>query len=349
MNVRLPYIAPLDSAAMAAARQRQSQLTKPAGSLGRLEELSIQLAGIAGTNPPPVSGSPAVAVFAADHGVVASGVTPWPQEVTAQMVANFASGGAAVCVLSRLAGARLVVVDVGVVGAVVDHPNVWVRTVRAGTANLACGPAMTRAQAEQAVGIGIEVARELVAEGADLLATGEMGIGNTTAAAAIIATLTGTPADQCTGRGTGIDDDMLIHKTGIVAVAAARARGRDPLDVLADVGGLEIAALAGFIVGGASLGVPVVVDGVITLAGLLVAEAISPGVAERCIASHRSVEPGATVALAYLGLDPLLNLGLRLGEGSGATLAIPMVQAAAALLANMATFPDAGVSELGEP
>jgi nicotinate-nucleotide--dimethylbenzimidazole phosphoribosyltransferase len=282
-------------------------------------------------------------VFAADHGVVASGVTPWPQEVTAQMVANFAAGGAAINALARRAGADVHVVDVGVAGDVSHLPGVHHAKVRAGTDDLAFGPAMSTADACRALDAGAQVAVELVARGHDLLVTGEMGIGNTTAAAALIARLTGADPRAVTGRGTGIDDAMLDRKRSLVAAATARARRRlDPVSVLAEIGGLEIAALAGFVVGGAAAGVPVVADGVITCAALLVADALVPGVRARCIAGHRSVEPGASVALDALALEPLVDLDLRLGEGTGGCLAIPLVQGAAAVLAEMATFADLG-------
>lgn len=337
---------PLDAAAVAEARARHDQLTKPPGSLGRLEDLGVQLAGIAGTCPPPVPARPAVAVFAADHGVVASGVTPWPQEVTAQMLANFVAGGAAINVIARQVGATVEVVDVGVASDVSALASVQHRKVRPGTANLADGPAMTIAEARAALDAGVDVAEALLAQGHDLLATGDMGIGNTTASAALIASLTGRDAATVTGRGTGIDDAMLSAKTAIVAAATARAaRYLDPVSVLSELGGLEIAALAGFIAGGAAGGVPVVVDGVIALAALLVADALVPGVADRCVAGHRSTEPGATAALEHLALTPLLDLGLRLGEGTGACLAVPVVQTAARVLVEMATFAEAAVSD----
>jgi nicotinate-nucleotide--dimethylbenzimidazole phosphoribosyltransferase len=337
--------APLDDTAVTAARARQDQLTKPPGSLGRLEDLGAQLAGIAGTCPPPVPTRPAVGVFAADHGVVASGVTPWPQEVTAQMLANFVAGGAAINVIARQVGATVRVVDVGVAGNV-DALDVEHRKVRAGTADLAHHAAMTVAEAHAALDAGAEVATGLLDAGHDLLATGDMGIGNTTASAVIIAALTGREPATVTGRGTGIDDDMLARKAEIVTAAAARVDGfLDPVSVLAEVGGLEIAALAGFIVAGAAAGAPVVVDGVIALAALLVAEALAPSTATRCIAGHRSTEPGATAALEHLGLEPVLDLGLRLGEGTGACLAVPVIQTAARVLSEMATFAEAAVTD----
>ena len=344
--IELPTAAALDRAAMSAAAERQGQLTKPAGALGQLESLSIRLAGITGVCPPTVPSRPAVAIFAGDHGVVRSGVTPWPQEVTAQMVANFLAGGAAVNVLARHAGAEVVVVDVGVATPIpaIDSDRLRSRNVRLGTADLAVGPAMSRSEAEAAVLVGLDIANELVAAGHDLLVTGEMGIGNTTPSAALVAAVTGLPAADCTGRGTGVDDATLAVKIAVIDGAIARCRDiTDGLDLLAEIGGLEIAALAGFIIGGAAAGVPVVVDGVITLAALLVAEQLVPGVAARCIAGHRSTEPGASIVLDKLGLEPLLDLGLRLGEGSGAVLSIGIIQAAAATLAEMATFGEAGV------
>ena len=337
---------PLDYAAMTAAWERHDQLTKPPGSLGELEHLGARLAGMAAISPPPVPGSPVVAVFAADHGVVASGVTPWPQAVTAQMLANFANGGAAINAIARQVGATVRVVDVGVAGDVSALANVDHRKIRVGTADLAHGPAMTCREARDALDVGADIAADVVAAGHDVLATGDMGIGNTTASAALVAAITGRPAAVVTGRGTGIDDAMLTHKTDIVEQAAARVTGfLDPVSILSEVGGLEIAALAGFIIGGAAAGVPVVVDGVIALAALLVAESLAPRVKDRCIAGHRSTEPGATVALEHLGLSPVLDLRLRLGEGTGACLAIPIVQAAARVLTEMATFEDAGVAD----
>jgi nicotinate-nucleotide--dimethylbenzimidazole phosphoribosyltransferase len=337
-------ITPLDADAMAAAQVRQAQLTKPAGSLGRLEALGSLLAGITGRCPPPIPAQPVVAVFAADHGVARSGVTPWPQDVTAAMVANFTRGGAAINALARQVGARVQVVDVGVAGPVDAADGVLGRKVRPGTDDLLLGPAMTTADALAALAVGAEVANALIAEGCDLLVTGEMGIGNTTPSAALIAWCTDTAAEVVTGRGTGIDDAMLAHKVKVVTNALTRADGfLDPVSVLAEVGGLELAALAGFVTAGAAARVPVVVDGVIAVAALLVADALAPGTSARCIAGHRSTEPGASVALAFLGLDPLLDLQLRLGEGTGACLAVPVVQSAARVLNEMATFDELGI------
>jgi nicotinate-nucleotide--dimethylbenzimidazole phosphoribosyltransferase len=259
------------------------------------------------------------------------------------MVANFASGGAAINAFARHTGASVHVIDVGVASDITHLSGVRHDKVRPGTADLSRGAAMSTAEACDALDAGARIADELIAAGHDLLVTGEMGIGNTTAAAALVACFTQTDPATVTGRGTGIDDAMLAHKQEIVARASERAtRWLDPVSVLAEVGGLEIAALAGFIVGGAAARVPVVIDGVITCAALLVAEAIVPGVRDRCIAGHRSVEPGASAALSYLGLDPLLDLDLRLGEGTGGCLAIPLVQCAAAVLSEMATFADLG-------
>jgi nicotinate-nucleotide--dimethylbenzimidazole phosphoribosyltransferase len=345
-------VAPLDEEAMADAVALQDRLTKPRGALGRLEPLGIRLAGMAGTCPPPLPSPAAVAVFAADHGVLAEGVSPWPQEVTAQMVANFCAGGAAINVLARQAGASVLVVDVGV-AATLDESldgsrGLLRRKIRPGTANLAVEPAMSPAEAVAALDLGAEVAAALVAGDARCLVTGEMGIGNTTPAAALIAALTGRPPADVTGRGTGIDDATLARKVDVVERALAlhaEAVAAGPLATLAAVGGLEIAALAGFAVGGAAARVPVVVDGVIADAAALVACALVPGSRDYLVAGHRSTEPGAAAALAHLRLDPLLDLGMRLGEGSGACLALPMVEAAARVLREMATFDTAGVSE----
>jgi nicotinate-nucleotide--dimethylbenzimidazole phosphoribosyltransferase len=338
-------VVPPDPEAAAAAAELHGRLTKPAGALGRLEGLGVRLAAMAGTCPPPSPRPATVAVFAADHGVVASGVSSWPQEVTAQMVANLCTGGAAINVLARQAGTDVVVVDVGVATDVPHGPGLVARKVRRGTADLSRGPAMTRDEAGTAVEVGVEVAEVAVGAGSRCLVTGDMGIGNTTPSAALVATLTGRPAGEVTGRGAGADEALLRHKTAVVAGAATRARDLDPLGTLAEVGGLEIAALAGFVVAGAAARVPVVVDGVVALAGLLVAEALAPGAAEWCVAGHRSVEPGATAALAHLRLEPLLDLGLRLGEGTGAVLALPLLEAAARVLAEMSTFDAAGVRD----
>lgn len=337
-------VAPVDPGAAAAARELQLSLTKPPGSLGRLEDAGVQLAAIAGACPPPVPEPVAVAVFAGDHGVLAEGVSPWPAEVTGQMVANFCAGGAAINVLARHAGASVTVVDVGVASPVPPHPSLVDANVRRGTANLAVEPAMSVDEARAALDVGAAVAATLVAGGARCLVTGDMGIGNTTPAAALVAAFTGRPAAEVTGRGTGIDDAAWQRKVEVVAGAVDRAAGLDPLAVLAEVGGLEHAALAGLVVGAAAARVPVVVDGVIAASAVLVAAALVPDVVGYCIAGHRGSEPGSGAALACLGLEPVLDLDLRLGEGSGACLAVPVVQAAAKVLREMATFDSAGVS-----
>jgi len=287
-----------------------------------------------------------VGVFAGDHGVLAEGVSPWPQEVTAQMVANFCAGGAAVNVLAAHVGADVVVVDVGVAGDLPAHPRLRSAKVRPGTANLANGAAMTESEARQALDVGAQLAAELAERGTRCLLTGDMGIGNTTPSAALIAALTGRAALEVTGRGTGIDDERWALKVRVVEAAVARVGDiTDPLQLLATLGGLEIAALAGFVVGGAAARLPVLLDGVIAGASALVATALVPECAGYLFAGHRSTEPGATVALEQLGLRPLLDLDLRLGEGTGACLALPVLQGAAKVLRDMATFESAGVTE----
>jgi nicotinate-nucleotide--dimethylbenzimidazole phosphoribosyltransferase len=341
-------ITPADPTARAAAAQRLDLMTKPRGALGRIEDVAVALAGIAGTCPPPVPEPAVVAVFAADHGVHAQGVTPWPQEVTTQMVANFLAGGAVVNAFARRLGVEVCVVDVGVAAPPLDPaPGLVPRRVADGTADLAAGPALTREQARAAVAVGIETARDLVAAGNRCLVTGDMGIANTTAAAALISAFTGAEAAEVTGRGTGVDDATLTRKTAVVAAALARHRPdpADPLGVLAAFGGLEHAALAGFALGGAALRVPVLLDGVSAGAAALAAAALAPDARDHWFAGHRSAEPGHTRALAHLGLDPLLDLGMRLGEGTGALLALPLLQAAAQAMADVATFDAAGVTD----
>ena len=339
----------LDETAMRDARDHQARLTKPPGSLGVLEEVSVRLAGLAGQCPPPLPEPAAVAVFAADHGVHAQGVTPWPQEVTAQMVANFLAGGAVVNAFAAQVGAQVSVVDIGVAADLGPAPGLVRRKIAPGTADMTRGPAMTPDQARSAVAAGIEVARSLVAEGAGCLVTGDMGIANTTASAALIAAFTGLPPERVTGRGTGIDDATHARKVEVVRAALAlhglpAGDGADPLGVLAAIGGLEHAAIAGFILGAASLRVPVVLDGVIAGAAALAAAALCPRAVGACVAGHRSAEPGHTAAIDALGLRPLVDLELRLGEGTGALLALPLVQGAVRVLHEVATFDSAGVS-----
>ena len=340
-------IRPLDAAAVAAARTRQDSLTKPRGALGALEDVSVQLAGLAGVCPPPLPTPAAVVVFAGDHGVHAQGVTPWPQEVTAQMVANFLAGGAVINALAAQAEAEVLVVDVGVAADLDAVAGLLVHKVAPGTRDMTGEPAMSRAEAQAAIEVGIVVARDLVAAGTRCLLTGDMGIANTTPAAALIAAFTGAAPAEVTGRGTGVDDATLARKIDVVTRALARHRPEpgDPLGALAAVGGLEHAALAGYVLGAAAARVPVVLDGVIADAAALVARALAPDSTAAMIAGHRSAEPGASVALAALGLAPLVDLDLRLGEGSGAVLALPIVQGAVRVLRDVATFDAAGVTE----
>ncbi|MET8267870.1 nicotinate-nucleotide--dimethylbenzimidazole phosphoribosyltransferase [Micromonospora arida] len=385
LETTIAAIRAADEAAMAAARELQGRLTKPAGSLGALEELSVRLAGLAGVCPPPLPEPAAVAIFAGDHGVHAQGVSPWPQEVTAQMIGNFLAGGAVVNAFARQAGASVTVVDVGVATplptepavldpaaldpavlaptaldpavldptaadpAVLDPavPRLVVASVRRGTRDLTVTAALTRDEALAAVQTGIRIADELIDAGAGILLTGDMGIGNTTPAAVLIAAFTGADPLDTTGRGTGVDDPTYARKVAVVRAALARHTPdpADPLGVLAAVGGLEHAALAGLILGAAARRTPVLLDGVIAVSAALAAAAFAPAAVGAMVAGHRSAEPGATVALRHLGLDPLIDLGLRLGEGTGALLALPVVTGAVRVLHEVATFDSAGVAE----
>jgi nicotinate-nucleotide--dimethylbenzimidazole phosphoribosyltransferase len=347
LDETMAAIGPLDDAAVAEAAERQGRLTKPPGSLGPLEDLSVRLAGLAGVCPPPIPAPAAVAIFAGDHGVHAQGVTPWPQEVTTQMVANFLAGGAVVNAFAAQVGADVVVVDVGVAAPLDPADGLLVRKVRAGTRDMTVEPALTRDEAVAAVEVGIEVANSLLAGGAKVLLTGDMGIANTTASAALIAAFTGADPSLATGRGTGIDEQTLHHKIDVVRAALDRHQpdSGDPTGVLAAFGGLEHAALAGFVLGAAARRTPVILDGVIAGAAALAAQAYAAEAVAACVAGHRSAEPGHAVALRALGLSPLVDLGLRLGEGSGALLALPIVQSAVRVLHDVATFDSAGVSE----
>jgi nicotinate-nucleotide--dimethylbenzimidazole phosphoribosyltransferase len=339
-------ITPASIEAMAAAEERQSMLTKPRGSLGALEDLGTRLCGMYGECPPPLPAPVTIAVFAGDHGVHAQGVSPWPQEVTAQMVGNFLAGGAVINAFGRQIGAEVVVIDVGVAGAVPQAPGLQARKIAAGTADMTQGPAMTAAQVQAAIDVGIEVARDCVAQGSRLLVTGDMGIANTTASAALISVFTGLDVAEVTGRGTGIDNLMLEHKVSVIetAIRINKASPQDPRAALAGVGGLEHAGVVGYLLAAAALRTPVILDGVIACSAALVARAIAPCAADYWVAGHRSVEPGASAALTHLGLVPLVDLEMRLGEGSGAALAVPLVQASARILREVATFDSAGVS-----
>lgn len=340
-------IVPLDEAAMEAARGHIDRLTKPPGSLGKLEGLAVKLAGITGEGKPALP-KRAVIVMAADHGVCEEGVSAFPAEVTPQMVFNFLAGGAAVNVLARQASADVVCVDIGV-NAELSHPGLVQRKLRYGTGNMVKGPAMSREEAEAAIRVGAEVVDEAVAQGVRLFVTGEMGIGNTTASAAIMSSLTGIAPQQSVGRGTGVNDERLRHKVAVVAQAldVNRPDANDPLDVLAKVGGLEIAGLTGVILGAAARRCPVVIDGFISTVAALLAVRLKPETADYLIASHVSHEQGHRALLQELGLNPMLELDMRLGEGTGGVLALHLIDAACCIVAEMATFESAGVADGG--
>lgn len=341
-------IAPLDEAAMELATERQGNLTKPRGSLGRLEEISIKVCGMTGLVPPDLA-EKSVILCAADHGVAEEAVSAYPGEVTGQMLKNFASGGAAINVLARHAGARVVLVDVGS-ACDLNDPNILERRIRQGTANFMRGPAMTRGEAEAAILTGMDVAAAEIEQGARLVATGEMGIGNTTASSALIAVLTRLPPRSVAGRGTGVDDVGLERKISVIeqGLDVNKPEASDPMGALAAVGGLEIGALAGVMLGCAQARVPVIVDGFISGAAALLAARLHPGAGDYMIASHLSVEPGHRVALDEIGLVPFLDLQMRLGEGTGAVLAAWVIEASVKVLAEMATFDEAGVSRESE-
>jgi nicotinate-nucleotide--dimethylbenzimidazole phosphoribosyltransferase len=339
-------VPPLDADAIREARHRQGQLTKPPGALGALEDASVALCGIQGTCPPRPLARPAVAVFAGDHGVHAQGVSPWPQEVTAGMVDNIRAGGAAVNVLARQAGADVFVVDMGVAGDLAPSADLFDHKIRKGTSDLATGPAMTRDEAVRGLLAGVDVATDLIDRGYDCLLTGDMGIANTTPSAALVAAFAHADPVLATGRGTGVDDAVLALKVAVVESALlARPPGTDPVETLASLGGFEHAGLAGFLLGAAARRVPVILDGVIAGSAALVAQALAANAVGYCFAGHRSAEPGHVIALATLGLRPLVDLDLRLGEGTGALLAFPIVAGAGATLREMATFDAAGVAK----
>jgi nicotinate-nucleotide--dimethylbenzimidazole phosphoribosyltransferase len=341
-------IVPPDRAIAAATQRILDDKTKPRRSLGRLEDVACQIAAIRGTTSPSQPAK-AIVVMGADHGVVEEGVSAYPQEVTAQMLLNFARGGAAINVLARQAGARVVVVDMGVTQPL--PPDLGIRTTRIGpgTHNFARGPAMTRDEAARAIETGAMVAAELAADGITLLGIGEMGIGNTTASSALVAAFTGSSPDEVTGRGTGIDDAGLRRKIDVIkqALAINQPDPADALGTLAKLGGFEIAGLCGVVLGAAVARIPVVMDGFIASTAALCATRLAPHAADYLIASHRSVEAGHRMVLAALGTKPLLDLDLRLGEGTGAALAMNLVDASLRILADMATFASAGVSDAG--
>ncbi len=343
----LASIAPQDQRARARAKARLDQLTMPHWALGRLMDLAMDLAGMTGSVAPRVSRK-AIVIMVGDHGVTAEGVSKYPAEVTPQMVVNFVAGGAGINALARLNGARVVVVDMGVSGdlsALARAGKIIDKRVAPGTANIAAGPAMTRQQAVQALEAGIAVVNDS-AEEVDVFGTGEMGIGNTTPGAAIVAALTGAPAAEVTGCGTGITEEQRRHKAGVVerALCVNRPDPRDGVDVLAKVGGFEIGGIAGLVLGAAARRRPVVVDGFTATAGAMIAHALCPTASAYLVAAHRSVEPGHVHMQRYLGTEPLLDLRMRLGEGTGAALAMNLVEAAARVLTEVATFDEASVS-----
>jgi nicotinate-nucleotide--dimethylbenzimidazole phosphoribosyltransferase len=339
-------ITPPDAEVAAAARARQDRLTKPPGSLGRLEDLSVWVASCQGVCPPRQFQRPRVVVFAGDHGVTASGVSAYPAEVTAQMVANFDAGGAAINVLAEAAGASVRVVDISVDVAESLSPSIGAHKVRRSSGNIAIEDALSDEEAAAAIEAGRRIADEEVDSGADLLIAGDMGIGNTTAATTLIAALTNSEPVAVVGRGTGIDDAGWARKTAAIRDALYRARGlsTDPVGLLRVCGGADFAAMAGFVAQAAARRTPVLLDGVVVTAAALVADRLAPGARQWWQAGHRSTEPAHTLALAQLDLEPIVDMRMRLGEGTGAAIALPVVRAAIAALASMATFDEAGVT-----
>jgi nicotinate-nucleotide--dimethylbenzimidazole phosphoribosyltransferase len=346
INNTIEKITPLDSGAMNEAVRRQNSLTKPSGSLGVLEELSIRIAGITG-DPRPKIEQKTVITMAGDHGVTELGVSAYPKEVSSQMVFNFLSGGAGINVLARHIGASVVVVDMGVACDLPDDPRLLNRKVGLGTKNMACESAMTRQEAIKSIETGIEIVEEEMKNGLDLVGTGDMGIGNTTSAAAIASVLTGISPFEATGRGTGIDNEAIERKVKAIenAISLNNPDPGDGIDVLSKVGGFEIGGIAGVILGAAAIKIPVVIDGYISGAAALISEQIAPQCRDYLFASHLSVEKGHKAVLNHLKLKPILDLNLRLGEGTGAVLAISIIDAACKVLDEMASFREAGVSE----
>ncbi|MDD2688802.1 MAG: nicotinate-nucleotide--dimethylbenzimidazole phosphoribosyltransferase [Candidatus Omnitrophica bacterium] len=340
----------LDYKLIELTQERLNNLTKPQGSLGRLEELAKQIVGISGKENPELKNK-VIFTLAGDHGVTAEGVSVYPKEVTAQMVYNFLRGGAAINVLANHVGARVVVADFGVAEDLKPHPALVIRKINYGTKNMVLGPAMTKDEARKALIAGIELFEGEFIKGADIIGTGEMGIGNTTASSAITASITKRPVEDVTGKGTDIDEQGLLRKIAVVkkALKVNSPNPEDPIDVLAKVGGFEISGLAGIILGAASKRVPVVIDGFISGAAALIAYKIEPKTKDYMIAAHCSMERGHRVILDYIGLKPLLDLNLRLGEGTGAALGMCLAEAGVKILTQMATFKSAGVSEKNKP
>ena len=342
----------LDSDAMEAASARQNTLTKPRGSLGVLESLSVKIAGITASYKPAVANK-VIITMAGDHGVAAEGVSAYPVEVTAQMVYNFLHGGAAINVLARHIGARVVVVDMGVAADIelepVEHRSYDFinRKIAYGTANMTKGPSMSYEDAERSIEAGIEVLEHEIEKGVDIVGVGDMGIGNTTPSSAITAFITGEPVANVTGRGTGLDDNGLANKIRVIekALEVNNPNREDAIDILAKLGGFEIGGMAGVMLAAAAHRIPVVIDGFISGAAALIAYELSPKIRDYLIASHLSVEAGHRAVLNYIGLKPLFNLNMRLGEGTGAALGISIVDASCKILREMATFEEAGVSE----
>ncbi len=338
-------IQPIDQNIIQKTQKRLDNLTKPLGSLGRLEELAKQICGITGKDS-PVLKNKVIFTLAGDHGVTDEKVSPYPKEVTAQMVYNFLNGGAGINVLAKHIGARVVVADLGVACDLKPHPELVIKKINYGTKNMAKGPAMTRDEAIKAIEAGIEIFEENYKNGLDIVGTGDMGIGNTTPSSAITACLTKTLVEDITGRGTGLDDQGLQNKIRVIkkALEINKPDPQDAIDVLAKVGGFEIGGLAGIILAAASHKVPVVIDGFISGAAALIAYHIEPKAKEYMIASHCSVERGHKIILDHIGLRPLFNLDLRLGEGTGAALGISLAEASIKILTEMATFESAQVS-----
>ncbi|MDD2679455.1 MAG: nicotinate-nucleotide--dimethylbenzimidazole phosphoribosyltransferase [Candidatus Omnitrophica bacterium] len=339
-------ICAIDSAILAKAQKRLDNLTKPLGSLGRLEELAKQICGITAQETPLLNNK-VIFTLAADHGVTEEGVSAYPKEVTAQMVYNFLSGGAGINVLARHAGARVVVVDMGVAVDLKADSRLVVKKINYGTKNMAKGPAMSRDEAIRSIHSGIEIFETEFKRGLDIAGTGEMGIGNTTSASALTAVFTHTPAKALTGRGAGLDERGLKNKIAVIerSISLNKPDPADPIDVLSKVGGFEIGGLTGIILAAAAKKVPLVIDGFISGAAALVAYHIEPKAKDYMIASHCSVESGHKIILDHMGLKPLLDLNLRLGEGTGGALAISLADAAVKILTQMATFKSANVSE----
>ncbi|NWF92569.1 MAG: nicotinate-nucleotide--dimethylbenzimidazole phosphoribosyltransferase [Syntrophaceae bacterium] len=346
INRTILSIKPLDENAMAAAKTRQDHLTKPQGSLGQLETISFQVAGIT-RNPRPRITHKVIFTLAGDHGVTREGISAYPSEVTGQMVQNFLRGGAAINVLARRVGARVIVADLGVASVLEHHPDLRDKKVAMGTRNMLEGPAMSQNEALRSIEAGIELVEEELKRGVDILGTGDMGIGNTTSSSAITAVITGAQVAQVTGRGTGLGEEGWRRKVRVIekALEINRPNPKDAIDVLSKVGGFEIGGIAGLILAGANHRIPVVIDGFISSAAALIATSLCPEVKPYLIASHQSAEPGHKTILEHLGLKPLLNLDLRLGEGTGAALGIFLVEASLKILDEMATFVEAGVSE----